>query len=182
MIGIYMIENIRDNKKYIGKSLDISRRWGEHMEQGRYATSVEDEFHYELYEHPHRFRFQILEECKEDELNEREAYYINLYNSIEKGYNKINASIDSYQEKEDKEPTKKEIIQLITRLLEKPLLKEDKEKISKFFNLKGTSGKQLKWPSVKRLIISQGFDVIETRRKVNGVQVNCSVIRLRWED
>ena len=33
------------------------------------------------------FTFELLEECSEEELNSKERYYIELYNSIDYGYN-----------------------------------------------------------------------------------------------
>jgi hypothetical protein len=33
------------------------------------------------------FSFELLEECSKDELNEKEKYYIELYQSYEFGYN-----------------------------------------------------------------------------------------------
>jgi len=36
---------------------------------------------------PENFSFEILEECPESALNERERYWIDFYCSIENGYN-----------------------------------------------------------------------------------------------
>ena len=33
------------------------------------------------------FSFEVLEECPRDQLNEKERYYINLYQSYDFGYN-----------------------------------------------------------------------------------------------
>ena len=33
------------------------------------------------------FAFEVLEECPRDQLNEKEKYYIDLYNSYEFGFN-----------------------------------------------------------------------------------------------
>lgn len=91
MIGIYKIINVKNNKIYIGKSIDIQRRWKEHVRHSK------DEFlrkkspiHKAINKYgASSFKFEILEECKEEELNEREMFYINLYNSRDKkkGYN-----------------------------------------------------------------------------------------------
>jgi group I intron endonuclease len=182
MVGIYSFTNIINGKVYIGKSVDIIRRYNEHMDFSRYATQYEDEFHFLLNEHPENFIFQILEICNKEELNEKEAYYINYYNSIESGYNKIKASNNFYEDSCAAVPSKREIIKMITNLLEKPLFKEDKEKLARFFNYKGSKGQLLKWRTIKQIIIDKGFDVVESKRFFNGKTVNCSIIRLRWDE
>ena len=35
----------------------------------------------------YNFRFELLEECPREQLNEKEKYYIDLYESITYGYN-----------------------------------------------------------------------------------------------
>ncbi len=88
--GIYIIINNNNNKKYIGKSNDINRRIKEHL------------YLYELSRTPNKplylafqkygtlsFHYEILEECEQENLNEREKYWISFYETTnsEKGYN-----------------------------------------------------------------------------------------------
>lgn len=83
MIGIYKIENLLNNKIYIGQSVNIKRRWGEHCrnKDSLIGKAINDFG-------KHNFDFQILEECTIDMLNDRENYYIKLYNSVSpNGYN-----------------------------------------------------------------------------------------------
>lgn len=81
--GIYRIYNIYNNKSYIGQSKNIQNRWLSH-----YLHPVSD-FDYILKnEGLENFEFEILEECSVDLLNEKEKYYIDKYNSYNKGYNK----------------------------------------------------------------------------------------------
>ena len=85
MIGIYMFENIYNHKKYIGQSTRIDKRKWEHYHSpgsGSYIDKV-------LFEHPEDFTFSIIEECNADQLDEREIYWIDYYNSIDNGYNII---------------------------------------------------------------------------------------------
>lgn len=79
--GIYGFFQISSGKWYIGQSIDIERREKEHR------ACIDLDWHQFLIKNPNDFVFTVLEECKEEELDSREAYYINLYNSFEKGFN-----------------------------------------------------------------------------------------------
>lgn len=79
--GIYGFFQISSGKWYVGQSIDIERREKEHR------TCIDSDWHQLLLKNPNDFIFTILEECKEEELDSREAYYINLYNSFESGFN-----------------------------------------------------------------------------------------------
>lgn len=82
--GIYKIENLLTRKVYIGQSIHIETRWQEHCRPssdsviGRAIRKYGKE----------NFSFEILKECKEEDLNIMEEYYIQLYNSVvPNGYN-----------------------------------------------------------------------------------------------
>lgn len=88
--GIYKIENTKTHKVYIGKSIDIYRRWQEHK-----LALEHNEHHSRKLQNSYNktkdksiFEYSILEavEYKED-LNIREKYYIDKYNSLYDGYN-----------------------------------------------------------------------------------------------
>ena len=84
MIGIYMCENKLNHKKYIGQSTNIERRRREHL----CWPSPYSRFDNELKAIGEKgFNFSILEECSADQLDEREAYWINYYDSKNNGYN-----------------------------------------------------------------------------------------------
>ena len=77
-IGIYCIENIINGKKYIGQSVNLRRRILEHcnkLESGK-DSSVALQNAYNKYG-VNNFIFYVLEECREDELDEREIFFIN---------------------------------------------------------------------------------------------------------
>lgn len=86
MIGIYKITNLINNKVYIGQSVDIAKRWSAHKHpQNNEKTALQAAFHKYGIEN---FQFEIIEECKEDELNDKEMYWIEFYNSYnDGGYN-----------------------------------------------------------------------------------------------
>ncbi len=87
--GIYKITNTLDNRCYIGQSVNIYNRWCEHCKCGcgmdtpknnkLYAAMLQDGLE--------NFTFELLEECPREELNKKEAFYIDLYESNDYGYN-----------------------------------------------------------------------------------------------
>lgn len=88
MGSIYMIVNKINNKKYIGlTSKSIQRRWNEHLREASKNT------HRYLYHAINKYgseNFEIIELEKnvpEEELNDREQFYINKYMTYENGYN-----------------------------------------------------------------------------------------------
>lgn len=85
MIGIYKITNKINGKSYIGQSNNIKRRWMEHKKY-RYAK---DKALYKAFEKYglENFTFDIIEECSLKELDNREIYYIEKFNSYKDGYN-----------------------------------------------------------------------------------------------
>jgi len=78
MAGIYIIRNLVNNKVYIGQSIDIKRRWGEHKRKYKQESERKDSYLYKaMYKYGvDAFSFDILEECDKEKLNEREIYYI----------------------------------------------------------------------------------------------------------
>ncbi len=87
--GIYAIINLNNNNMYIGKSIDVFQRWEQHLDNARLKK-----YQYEFYKdliNISNFTFQILEICEEDQLQEKEQFYIDKYNSLSKGYNQVQA-------------------------------------------------------------------------------------------
>ena len=87
--GIYKITNQLDNMCYIGQSVDISRRWKEHAKCGLgIDTPIGNKLYKAMQEVGlYNFSFELLEECPRDQLDEKEKYYIKLYQSNDYGYN-----------------------------------------------------------------------------------------------
>lgn len=97
MIGIYLITNKINNKKYVGQSKDIDRRLKEHLrsaqpEKYSHKDGRDTKMPVHLAMNKYgidNFSFSILEECSVMELDDREKYWIKFYDSNDKkkGYN-----------------------------------------------------------------------------------------------
>lgn len=91
MIGIYKITNIVNNKIYVGQSVHIQHRFSAHKSTA--FNSLDPSYDYPLYRSIRKyglenFLFEIIEECLIEELNIREKFWIDYYNSmIPNGYN-----------------------------------------------------------------------------------------------
>ena len=85
--GIYKITNLINGKIYIGQSRFIQRRFDKHKSEAKNNNPLP------LYNAIRKygidnFKFEIIEECLPDELNNRETYYMFFYNSfVPNGYN-----------------------------------------------------------------------------------------------
>ena len=88
--GIYIITNKINNKVYIGQSVDIRTRWWNHRcelnrnnHYNRHLQGAWNKYGDD------NFDFSVLEECTQDELNNKEVYWIDKYNSTnpKNGYN-----------------------------------------------------------------------------------------------
>lgn len=87
---IYLITNIINNKKYVGQTIKKPKeRWKEHRVIGQ-----SDKYHSRqpISRAIHKygienFTFQILEQCEEKLLDEREKYWILFYDTFRNGYN-----------------------------------------------------------------------------------------------
>lgn len=85
---IYIIRNTINNKVYIGQTrTSVSQRWVEHLRHARYGEQVINRAMRKY--GVDKFYIKTLEICDIKYLDEREIYYIDLYNSTDKsrGYN-----------------------------------------------------------------------------------------------
>lgn len=89
VIGIYKITNIITGESYIGQSVNISDRFCEHAKCGLgIDTPAGNKLYKSMQEYGiQNFSWQIIEKCKREELNEKEKFFINLYNAVEFGLN-----------------------------------------------------------------------------------------------
>lgn len=93
--GIYKITNLLTEQCYIGQSVNISDRWKQHCKCG---LGIEASASNVLYNSMQRdkiwnFTFELLEECPKELLNEKERFWINMYQSNMFGYNSTKGNI-----------------------------------------------------------------------------------------
>lgn len=87
--GIYKLTNTKNKKVYIGQAVSVSDRWKQHVKRGVGAeTPTRNKLYPEMQEYgPELFTFELLEECPKDQLNAREKYWIEYFDSCTWGYN-----------------------------------------------------------------------------------------------
>ena len=75
--GVYMIRNKVNNKIYIGQAIDIKGRWGRHRRELKDNKHVNKHLQRSWNKYGEEsFKFSILLECEESQLNTYEQYYI----------------------------------------------------------------------------------------------------------
>lgn len=87
--GVYKITNQKTNMCYIGQAADVAKRWKDHAKCG---LGIDTPANNKLYKAMQEdglwnFSWELLEACSRDLLNEKEAFYIDLYDSCAYGYN-----------------------------------------------------------------------------------------------
>lgn len=89
--GIYKITNQITDECYIGQAVDIYKRWNEHCKCGLgIDTPPGNKLYKAMQEYGlNNFTFELIEECDKAELNEKEKYFIELYQAKEFGYNSV---------------------------------------------------------------------------------------------
>lgn len=79
---IYMITNLKNKKKYVGKTTNlVAQRFAQHIDGAfRYYEKKRSDFYRDIVESEENiyndFKYDILEECEDEILDEREIYWI----------------------------------------------------------------------------------------------------------
>lgn len=88
--GIYAIKNKTTQKLYIGQSIDIYHRWNKHVSELNNGHHHNDYLQKAWNKYGEKdFECIVLEYCDQNLLDEKEQYYINLYDTTNRdvGYN-----------------------------------------------------------------------------------------------
>lgn len=90
VIGIYIIKNAANGKVYIGQSVDVEYRICNHFSCLKHNRHDNEHMQRSYNADPDAFSWELLCECKESELDEKEIQYIKDYNSTDPqhGYNR----------------------------------------------------------------------------------------------
>ena len=87
--GIYKITNQKTGECYIGQAVNVSDRFKQHAKCGLgIDTPPGNKLYKAMLEYGiQNFSWELLEKCPQSQLNEKEFYYIQLYDSYNMGYN-----------------------------------------------------------------------------------------------
>lgn len=133
IIGIYSITNLKNNKKYIGQSINVYERWIHHK------ITLKGNYHSNRYlqraynnSSENNFEFQLLKVCKPKYLDRFEKLYIRIYNTNNRKYG-YNLDSGGNEFKKHSIETKKKISKTVRKnhpLRGKHLSKETRRKMS----------------------------------------------------
>lgn len=87
--GIYKITNQETGECYIGQAVDVAKRWKDHAKCGLgIDTPASNKLYKAIQEYGiWNFSWELLEKCTKEFLDEKELFYIDLYDSKNYGYN-----------------------------------------------------------------------------------------------
>ena len=87
--GIYKITNQKTKECYIGQAVDLASRWKDHDKCGLgIDTPIGNKLYKAMQEYGiNNFSWEVLEICPKEQLDEKEKYYIELYQAVLYGYN-----------------------------------------------------------------------------------------------
>src|SRR5229473_1751265 len=124
--GIYLITNIVNWKRYVGKDSNLPNRWGHHKRQLNLGTHKNSHLQRSWKKYGESaFVYSILRYCKKEDLIEYEQFYMDLYDCVNndtRGYNKKNA--------DGSEMSEETCAKISASLTGKKLSEETKAKIS----------------------------------------------------
>ena len=88
--GIYKITNIGNGKAYIGKSTNMKKRLVDHFKSSIGIQAIADQaVHHEIWKTGFwNWLIEPIIYCEKEQLNEFEKYYIDFFDTVNKGYNK----------------------------------------------------------------------------------------------
>lgn len=110
--GIYKLVNNKNDKVYIGQSVNIENRFNEHINNlknnNHHAYKFQEFYNQNKHLKSFKIDYKILEVVdNKDYLNSREQYYIQLYDSHKHGYNSIGINGDTVHTKKRERQNKR---------------------------------------------------------------------------
>lgn len=187
--GIYKITNLINNKSYIGCSKNIEHRWIAHKSES--VIDKRPQYNYSIHKAFRKygidnFKFEIIELLPEEDLFDREIYWIKYYNTFNNGYNETEGGqsgpISLGEDNPNVKLTDLDVISIRTQLLSGKMASEvfpqfcDKISKSGFDHIwRGEA-----WPH----ILPEAIDYVkseEYKRRVRAYagQHNCSAEKVR---
>lgn len=153
MIGIYKITNKINGYSYIGLSTHVEDRWKYHQNPYNWQRENNKTLYQAIQKYGiENFEFSILEECAIEQLEEKEVYYIEYYDTYHNGYNMTKGGESNNGESHPRHKlTEQDVIDIRTRY---DNLERRKEVYELYKNRIGESGfgkiwKGENWKSIK---------------------------------
>jgi group I intron endonuclease len=104
MIGIYKITSPSD-RIYIGQSIDINKRFRKYY---NHKCKQQPKLYNSLCKYGvDAHKFEVIEECTQEQLNNRERYYQEYFNSVETGLNLLYVKSEHFNGRHSEESKKK---------------------------------------------------------------------------
>lgn len=154
--GIYKITS-PNNKVYVGQSINIKQRFNYYKNLNK-SVYRQPKLYYSLKKYgPENHQFEIIEECSEVLVLEREIYWKQFYNSVEEG---LNCELYDFMKGPRSEETKQKISKAHKG---KVFTEEHKNNLSK--SRKGKPSKRKGKPDYKQKGISKPQVSIKTKGK-----------------
>ena len=169
MIGIYKITDKISGKSYIGQSIHIFTRWKEHARHIREEKELNG-IPLEI----ENLTFEVLELCSIGELDDREIYWIEYYDSYNNGFNKTSGGQRKREEGKacithlSKEPFPAIPEKYMNKLLDlktcRELANELRISVIDINNL----GKIMTWNALKECLKDHGYNYELKKKKTAG--------------
>ena len=149
--GIYCITHTESGKKYVGQSLNCVERWKHHTTPKKNSNGIKGAI---MKWGVEAFTFSIIEECKSEDLNDREVWWIETLGTLSpSGYNLISGGGQGTSYSKETKQKIAESMKGNTNCMGKSPSDETKKKLSE--SLKGRTalnkGKTLSEESKKKI-------------------------------
>lgn len=182
MIGIYKITDKKTNKCYIGQSINIGRRFEGHIFDFENDNGLKKNYpELEI----KNLTFEIVELCEEEELDNKERYWIKYYDSFFNGFNRtMGGKTQGEEEKEfyqkQKENSAIDKIKISEEYLNKWLTFDECRELAERLSVpetdKQNAGKKMSWNKLKKFFPSAGYTIEQKRKNIKGKLQQCYYI------